>query len=178
MDRFDVLLAVEYWGGTLLVISAFAAPAVFPAIAMYVSRRSEQPLVREGSVAAGFVSGFLYALLALFFAACHGVYVGDPPRQQVGIAWAEPIIVSIDRYRAARGRLPDSLGSLVPEFVSDRAMLYLTRTRPLQRWPDLPRGLDGLLARLQVDRPGAKRLRVHFAKAPMELWRVFLSAAT
>ena len=125
MDRFDVLLAVEYWGGTLLVISAFAAPAVFPAIAMYVSRRSEQPLVREGSVAAGFVSGFLYALLALFFAACHGVYVGDPPRQQVGIAWAEPIIVSIDRYRAARGRLPDSLGSLVPEFVSDRAMLYL-----------------------------------------------------
>jgi hypothetical protein len=152
MDRLDFLLAAERWGGGFLLVSALAAPFVLPAVATALRRRS--PGRQSGAVRTGCVAALLYSPLALVFAVCHGAYLGDPPRAQVGFQWAAPVLGVLEGYRRDHGQYPDSLSALVPRYVGATRELRLPARGRFSRGPLYERAGDGYRLSFEYIGPG------------------------
>jgi len=151
VDRLDVLLAIERWGGLSLGLSALAAPFVLPIVGYLRPRRHER---RGRAAALGCASALVYSPLAFVLAVCHGVYVGDGPRAQVGFAWGAPVVAALERHRSERGAYPDSLTELVPDYLPGRAALRLPERGRFSRGPRYARDGAGYTLEFGYAGPG------------------------
>jgi hypothetical protein len=164
MDRLDFFLAAERWGGLFLLLSALVAPIVLPVGALAAVRRRPRPRLQGSAVATGCLAALLYTPLALFFAVCHGAYVGDAPRAQVGFQWAEPVVAALERYRHERGTYPDSLAALVPRYLESPGRLELPERGEFSQGPRFERDGDGYELSFEYHGPGVNRCRYRSAE--------------
>lgn len=126
---------VENWRSTLAVVSAL----IVPAVGLYLLGRRAP--VQSGSIqqkivhATASLGGCLllvgYAVVAFTFGVCGGGEIGDAGRHRLVRAYAAPVIVALEQYRAAHGRYPLVLTDLTPSYLS-RAQLAAPERSVLQ----------------------------------------------